>query len=214
MTHVSAAARYCLTSRISLAYDGDESNGWSFAPMVAPYGRHVAYVSEASDLVAGDTNNHWDVFAYDDERTVPIFLSIPTNIPGSAGDTVTVPVYFSGAGSSIDSTTFSIDFDHECLSFDPSSPTAIQFTVPSDFVTNAGYDPTDVLRRGRNSGWGIRYSWWCPVSAFRGWGCCCGFCRRPGIPRTGSGPRRVPPACRLCPFFAAAGSRVDASRCR
>jgi len=132
-----------LTSRVSLAYDGDESNGWSFAPMVAPYGRHVAYVSEASDLVAGDTNNHWDVFAYDNERTVPIFLSIPTNIPGSAGDTVTVPVYFSGAGSAIDSTTFSIDFDEDCLSFDPSSPDAIQFTVPSDFITNADYDPAD-----------------------------------------------------------------------
>ena len=132
-----------LTNRVSIAFDGSEFNGWSFAPMVAPYGKHVAYVSEASDLVAGDTNNHWDVFAYDSERIVPIFLSIPANIPGSIGSTVTVPVYFSGSSSSIDTTTFSIDFDENCLSFDDGDPNAIQFMVNSNFVTSASYDPTD-----------------------------------------------------------------------
>lgn len=138
-----------LTSRISLAYDEGESNGWSFAPMVAPYGQHVAYVSEASDLVAGDTNNHWDVFAYDSQRTVPTFLSIPTNIPGSIGDTVTVPIFFSGASASIDTTTFSIDFDEDCLAFDPTDgngdtiPDAVQFMVNSNFVTTAEYNAGD-----------------------------------------------------------------------
>ncbi|MFC1996607.1 TolB family protein [Chloroflexota bacterium] len=142
-----------LTSRISLAYDGTESNGWSFAPMVAPYGRHVAYVSEASDLVAGDTNNHWDVFAYDSQRIVPIFLSIPANIPGSIGSTVTVPVFFSGNSSAIDSTTFSIDFDEDCLSFDPTDiepigdpdgiPDAVQFLINSNFITTATYDAAE-----------------------------------------------------------------------
>jgi Tol biopolymer transport system component len=138
-----------MTSRISLGYDGSESNGWSFAPMVAPYGEHVAYVSEASDLVAGDTNNHWDVFAYDSERTVPIFLSIPTNIPGSVGATVTVPIFFSGASSAIDTTTFSIDFDEDCLDFDGTdsdgdgTPDAIQFLLSDDFYTSAQYNASN-----------------------------------------------------------------------
>ena len=129
-----------LTTRISLAYDGSESNSWSYAPMVAPYGRHVAYVSEASDLVQSDTNNHWDVFAYDSQRLTPIFLSIPSSIPGSIGETVTVPVLFSGNSSNIDTTAFSIDFDEECLTFDDTDgdfdgiPDAIQFTFNTNFV--------------------------------------------------------------------------------
>ncbi len=138
-----------LTSRISLAYDGTEPNSWSYAPMVAAYGRHVAYVSEASDLVAGDTNRMWDVFAYDSQRIVPIFLSIPANIPASIGETVTVPVLFSGYSSSIDTTTFSIDFDEECLSFSGADgdgdgiPDAISFPNNSNFVNTATYNSGD-----------------------------------------------------------------------
>jgi len=138
-----------LTTRISLAYDGSESNSWSYAPMVAPYGRHVAYVSEASDLVSGDTNNYWDVFAYDSQRLTPIFLSIPSSIPGSIGETVTVPVLFSGNSSNIDTAAFSIDFDEECLTFDDTDadfdgiPDAIQFTFNTNFVTTATYNALD-----------------------------------------------------------------------
>lgn len=138
-----------LTTRISLAYDGTEPNSWSYAPMVAPYGRHVAYVSEASDLVENDTNNHWDVFAYDSQRMMPIFLSIPTNIPANIGETVTVPVIFSGNSSNIDTTAFSIDFDEECLTFDPTDsnhdgiPDAVDFVINSNFVTTAVYNAGD-----------------------------------------------------------------------
>jgi hypothetical protein len=141
-----------LTTRISLAYDGTEPNSWSYAPMVAPYGRHVAYVSEASDLVLTDTNNHWDVFAYDSQQITPIFLSIPGNIPASLTDPpvpVSVPVVFSGESSNIDTTAFSIDFDEECLSFDPTDgnsdgiPDAVHFLINSNFVTTAVYNASD-----------------------------------------------------------------------
>jgi hypothetical protein len=138
-----------LTTRISLEYDGGESNGWSYAPMVAPYGRHVGYVSEASDLVESDTNNKWDVFAYDSQRLTPIFLSIPSSIPGSIGETVSVPVLFSGNSSNIDTTAFSIDFDEECLTFDDTDgnldgiPDDIQFMFNTNFVTTATYNAWD-----------------------------------------------------------------------
>ena len=76
---------YGLTSRISLDYMGGEPNDWSFATVVTRNGRQVVYVSEASDLVNGDTNAVWDVFAYDSQRISPTFLTIPGNITGVPG---------------------------------------------------------------------------------------------------------------------------------
>jgi Tol biopolymer transport system component len=40
-------------------------NGNCWQPVVSADGRYVAYVSSSSDLVAGDTNNWWDIFTYD-----------------------------------------------------------------------------------------------------------------------------------------------------
>lgn len=133
-----------LTSRISLTPEGDLPNDHSFAPMVAAYGRHVGYISEATDLVGNDSNRMWDVFAFDSQRTIPIFLSIPSSIPASTGTIVTIPVFFSGSNSNIDATNFSIDFDEECLSFDDSDPNAIQFMLSSGFYTGATYNPNEI----------------------------------------------------------------------
>lgn len=106
-----------LVQRISHDYLGGEPDDWSFAPMIAPEGRHIAFVSEASDLVWNDHNHVWDVFAYDSQRTIPTFLYIPANIPGVVGKPVDVPVIFNSNGMLIDSTTFSIDFDENCLTY-------------------------------------------------------------------------------------------------
>jgi hypothetical protein len=139
-----------LTSRVSLDYNKGEPNDWSFAPMIAPGGRHVAFVSEATDLVNNDTNNVWDVFAYDSQRSIPTFLTIPPNIPASKEMTVTVPIIFSGNDYSIDTTTFSIDFDHDCLAFDGSDgpddntyPDAITFNLSDDYQFSASYNNGD-----------------------------------------------------------------------
>lgn len=132
-----------LTSRISVDTDGGLPNDHSFASMIAAYGRHVGYVSEATDLVENDRNLHWDVFAFDSQRTIPIFLSIPSSIPASTGTIVTIPVFFSGNDSNIDATDFSIDFDEECLSFDDTNPDAIQFMLSSSFSTSATFNPTE-----------------------------------------------------------------------
>jgi hypothetical protein len=138
-----------LTSRISLDYLGGEPNDWSFAPVVTANGRQVIYVSEATDLVNGDTNSVWDVFAYDSQRVVPTFLSIPGNISGAPGQVVRVPVWFTSTGQTIDTTAFSIDFDQVCLSFDPADadanglPDAVIFNVPVDFTRTATYNAGD-----------------------------------------------------------------------
>lgn len=132
-----------MTQRISLDFSRTEPNDWSFAPVIASEGRHVAFVSEASDLVTNDTNNAWDVFAYDNQRMLPIFLRIPGNIPGAPGEIVTVPVLFDDNGMGIDTTTFSVDFDEDCLYFDPLMPDAVEFFVPSAFTAYYSYSAGD-----------------------------------------------------------------------
>ena len=53
------------TRRVSRGSGGRQSNGASFRPALSADGRWVAFVSEATNLVPGDTNNMTDVFAYD-----------------------------------------------------------------------------------------------------------------------------------------------------
>ncbi len=68
-------------------------------------------------------------------------LTIPGEIAGMLGKTVTVPISFDADDNRIAALTFSIDFDQTCLGFDAS--TGIAFKVPSSFITQALYDPGD-----------------------------------------------------------------------
>lgn len=52
-------------TRISTAADGTEGNGGSWLPSVSADGRYVVFYSEASNLVANDTNGVADVFLHD-----------------------------------------------------------------------------------------------------------------------------------------------------
>jgi WD40 repeat protein len=65
------------TSRISVSVDGGASNGPSDNPVVSADGTRVAFVSQASDLVAGDTNSTADVFVRDliSHRTTRVSVS-------------------------------------------------------------------------------------------------------------------------------------------
>jgi Tol biopolymer transport system component len=134
---------YGLTQRVSLDTNRTDPNNHSFGPMIAPYGRHVAYVSAATDLVTNDTNSVWDVFAYDGQRTLPIFLRIPGNIPGSPGELVSVPVIFDPNDQAIDTTAFSVDYDEVCLQFDPTVANPVVFGVPADFVATYSFNAAD-----------------------------------------------------------------------
>ena len=50
------------TTRVSLGVGGAEADGMSSAPQISGDGRFVAFLSGATNLVNGDTNNAWDVF--------------------------------------------------------------------------------------------------------------------------------------------------------
>ncbi len=53
------------TERVSVDSSGAEGNAGSNGPSISPDGRYVAFTSDASNLVAGDTNNVRDVLVHD-----------------------------------------------------------------------------------------------------------------------------------------------------
>lgn len=54
-----------LTTRVSVSSDGTQANAFSWVPSISAIGRRVAFLSVASNLVAGDTNGEQDVFVHD-----------------------------------------------------------------------------------------------------------------------------------------------------
>ena len=72
--------------RVSVSTSGGEGNLQSSDPDVTPDGRYVAFSSEASTLVSGDTNRNWDVFRHDTTTGETIRVSVSSNgIQGDAG---------------------------------------------------------------------------------------------------------------------------------
>jgi Tol biopolymer transport system component len=65
------------TTRVSVSGTGRQANGPSGAPAISAGGRYVAFVSSASNLVAGDTNRKSDVYVHDRQtgRTQRVSLS-------------------------------------------------------------------------------------------------------------------------------------------
>jgi Tol biopolymer transport system component len=54
-----------VTERVSVANDGSEADFLSLDFSLSGDGRYVAFASGATNLVAGDLNDHWDVFVRD-----------------------------------------------------------------------------------------------------------------------------------------------------
>lgn len=70
---------------VSVASDGSWGNGASTDPVMTPDGRYVAFISAASDLVAGDTNGISDVFVRDLLNGTTTLVSV-----GATGTNVSV----------------------------------------------------------------------------------------------------------------------------
>jgi Tol biopolymer transport system component len=66
------------TSLVSLANDGTQGNGDSFAVAVSAHGRYVAFASAASNLVPGDTNGVQDIFLRDRLAGTTRLVSVST----------------------------------------------------------------------------------------------------------------------------------------
>ncbi len=73
-----------VTTRVSVASNGGDANGISQGTAISTNGRHVAFASGATNLVAGDSNSHWDVFVRDLDANRTVRVSVATN--GAQGD--------------------------------------------------------------------------------------------------------------------------------
>jgi WD40 repeat protein len=82
---VVLASACTATVRVSVGANG-ESNGSSFLPAVDGSGRFVAFRSSATNLAAGDTNGHEDVFVRDTRNDVTSLVSRSTNGTLGNGD--------------------------------------------------------------------------------------------------------------------------------
>jgi len=67
------------TARVSVASNESQANGASHSPAISVDGRYVAFVSEASNLVAGDTNGVADIFLRDRKRGTTVRVSVKTD---------------------------------------------------------------------------------------------------------------------------------------
>ncbi|HEY4411228.1 MAG TPA: hypothetical protein VGO87_15230 [Acidimicrobiia bacterium] len=72
------------TTRISVGPGGAEGNAGSFSPSLSADGHLIAYWSNASDLVADDTNKTGDVFVFD--RTDGSTTRVSVSQEGKEGD--------------------------------------------------------------------------------------------------------------------------------
>ena len=73
-----------ITTRVSLSTDGTQSDGNSDIPSLSADGRYVTFVSDARNLVAGDTNNRQDIFVHD--RNTGITTRVSLNTDGTEGN--------------------------------------------------------------------------------------------------------------------------------
>jgi Tol biopolymer transport system component len=68
-----------VTSLVSVALDGGPTNGDSGTPTISAHGRYVAFESDASNLVRGDTNESRDVFVHDRLTGKTTRMSVASN---------------------------------------------------------------------------------------------------------------------------------------
>ena len=81
------------TTRVSVKSDGTESNDNSAHPTISADGRYVAFHSDATNLVDGDTNGKTDVFVYDRQTHTTTRVSVKSNGTQNKGKTYSSKIY-------------------------------------------------------------------------------------------------------------------------
>ena len=92
------------TTRVSVAPGGAEANGGSYSPSISSDGRYVAFLSDASNLVAADTNAQRDVFVFDRQTGTTVNASV--NSFGEQANLDSVTPALSGSGQFVAFSSF------------------------------------------------------------------------------------------------------------
>ena len=88
------------TSRVSVASGLGQSNGSSVLATISGDGRYVAFLSDGSNLVPGDTNGVADVFLHDRAPVTTATLVTPTSVPSCPGEAYPMTVSWVSEGTS------------------------------------------------------------------------------------------------------------------
>jgi Tol biopolymer transport system component len=115
------------TRRVSVSSTGAEANGASLASAISANGRYVAFVSDATNLVAGDTNGVSDIFVRD----------------RSAGTTRRVSVSSASLQANGASSTPSISADGDHIVFE---------SIATNLVAGDANGQQDIFVRDRSAG--------------------------------------------------------------
>jgi uncharacterized protein YycO len=75
------------TVRVSLATNGNEISHDSDSPIISADGRYILFITDAGELVCGDSNSNYDVFIRDRNSNTPVF-----SISGQATDPMNNPI--------------------------------------------------------------------------------------------------------------------------
>jgi Tol biopolymer transport system component len=92
------------TARVSVSTGGTAGNGPSTEATISADGRYVAFTSEATNLVSGDTNGESDVFVRDRETNTTTRVSVATG--GGQGDSFSDVPSISADGRYVAFTSF------------------------------------------------------------------------------------------------------------
>ena len=115
------------TTRISINSSGHQGNGGSYAPSISAEGRYVALQSDATNLIANDTNGAADIFVRDRR----------------AGSTTRVSVSGAGHQGNGGSYTPSISADGRYVAFQ---------SIASNLIAHDTKDSADIFVRDRTAG--------------------------------------------------------------
>jgi Ca2+-binding RTX toxin-like protein len=85
--------------RVSTDSAGNQSNGLSMSPIFSPDGTKLVFLSEANNLVSGDTNNLRDVFIKD--LITGELICVSSDADGNIGNDISVNAVFSPDGTKI-----------------------------------------------------------------------------------------------------------------
>jgi len=84
------------TTRVSVSSTGVQGDGDSYWPSISADGRHVAFFSNATNLVDGDTNGDYDVFVHD--RVTGTTTRVSVSSAGAQGDGASLGLSLSADG--------------------------------------------------------------------------------------------------------------------
>jgi Tol biopolymer transport system component len=117
-----------VTTRVSVASGGAQANNYNLEGRLSADGRFVVFLSDATNLVTGDTNSERDVFVHDRQSGVTTRVNLTTS--GAQADGITAPN----------------DFDRPAISGDG------RYVVFNSFAANLGDSFGSFYVRDRTAG--------------------------------------------------------------